>query len=426
MLLRNCRFVVTDVSAGKVLENVDVAIEDGVIVGIGKGVGGSEPELDCSGCVVIPGLVNAHTHAAMVGFRGFVDDFPLFEWLRRVWELERFLDLEVLRAFTEAAVYEMVSCGTTMFADMYLSPETTAEVAREFGVRVATGPTFRDTVRDPEKVCSHVEAFFKAYREDALVKPVVNVHSLYTCSLETVSMAKEVAERLGIRLVIHVSETLEEVLEVKRRYGKFPVELLVSEGVVDEYTVLVHLSWVLKREAAAVAKLGAHVVNCPSSNMKLATGSTAPVPELLALGANVALGTDGAASNNSLDMLREAKEAVLLSRHMYQTARISAREALYMATEAGYRALGVDGGRIAPEKPADIAVIDLNTPRLQPTTKHNVINTLVFSATGSDVRYTVVAGKLVYDREDKKRRGEVLKRFWEAFEKFSRKALTHV
>jgi len=414
IVLRNCRFVITWSPEGepRVMTGVDIVIEGNKIKLIEKTgtLQLSEKDytvIDCSSKIVLPGLVNAHTHSPMVLLRGYCDDLELHEWLQRMWEVERHLDENIVEKASELAIIEMLSTGTVAFIDMYFYPHITAEVAKKYGIRAALGPPFIDVILSPDRVARDVEWFYETYRNDDLIIPIVNVHSVYTCSLDTLRLARDISREKNMLIHIHVSETRREVFECKEKYGKFPVELLRDVGLLTERTQMVHLGWVTSKEIELIRDSGATVTHCPVSNMKLATAGFFPFYEMMQQGINVTIGTDGAASNNCLDMFREMKTAVLLQRNNYWDTRIKAVHVLKAATLCGYKLLRLQGGVIEPGALADLVLLDAESIYLQPLRADNLISNVVYAATGRDVVTTIVNGKIVYDRE---RDGEKFRR----------------
>ena len=395
LTLKNCRYVLVD--KANVLENVDVLIEGDTIIEVGKGLGGGD-ELDCRSCVVMPGLANAHTHAAMWIFRGLFDEEELPQWLSAVKRAEEKLTPEIVELASKAAIMEMLSSGTTLFVDMYLYPEVTAKASSELGIRAAMGPVINDKVVKEGRAEKLVADFLGAAPSN--VTTIINVHTAYTASEEALKTAARLSQKMGINLQFHVSETRQEVYKIKKEKGVFPVEYINKLGALTSRTLLVHMGWVTSWELSLVKEAGATVVHCPASNMKLATGGFLPLVEMLNSGINVALGTDGAASNNSLDMFGEMKTAVLLHRNSYWRTDIGASEVFEMATLGGYRALGLKGGRVAKSYLADLALLDATSPRLRPLRRSNVLSNLVYSACGCDIHATIVGGHIAYIRNE--------------------------
>ncbi|WP_243678409.1 amidohydrolase [Vulcanisaeta distributa] len=398
-LLKNCDFVLTWIDNElKVLRNVDITISDGLIMNVGTITEGGFEKVNCSGHAVIPGLVNAHTHTPMSLLRGFYDDAELMTWLSKMWSVERELTRDIIALGSELSIIEMLMSGTTAFIDMYHYPDVTADVALKYGLRAALGPTFIDTLRKPSCVENELRNFVDKYGDSSLIRPVINVHSIYAVGRDTLLRIKDLSDGLNLPIQIHVSETRDEVYESKKKYGVFPVEYLNSLGLISSKTQLVHLGWVTNWELNVIARANARVTHAPSSNMKLATAGHFPMRELMDMGVVVTLGTDGPASNNSLDMFREMKMAVLLQRHSYWDVSIKALHAFKAATLNGYRLLGLNGGCINSGCVADLVLLDLGSPRLQPARSDNILSNIVYSADGSDVDMVIVNGKVIYDR----------------------------
>lgn len=355
--------------------------------------------LDCTGRIVLPGLLNAHTHAAMSLLRGYGDDLPLEEWLRtRIWPVEAKLTGELVRVGTELAVLEMLTSGTTGFQDMYFFEDEVARAAVSAGIRAWPGFALLDfgTAEFPaEKQPAACEGFIKRWLGHPMVTPVVAPHAAYTCGPDTLEAAGRMSAQHQVPLHVHCAETRHEVYEVEQRHGARPVAHLAKHGCLTERSILAHCGWITKEEVRAIARAGAKVAHCPVSNLKLATGGFTPLPELLAEGATVALGTDGPASNNTLDMLETLKFAALIHKHhRWDPTIIPAQQALDMATLGGAQAFGrSDLGSLEPGKLADVVVLDARGPRLQPL--HDPVSQVVYSARGGDVEHVVVHGKLV-------------------------------
>ncbi len=402
MLLKKCKMVIRwrEDGSPEILKNVDILIEGNKIVNINKDIRShSDDVIDCSSMIVLPGIVNAHTHSPMVILRGYCDDYELHEWLSRIWEVEKHLDEYWIRLGSELAIMEMLSTGTTAFVDMYFYPHITAEVAKTYGIRAALGPPLIEVLYGIDKCLSDLEHFISKYRNDNLIIPIVNVHSIYTCSLESIKKAYEIAREHDLNVHIHVSETRKEVFECKQKYGKFPVEVLHDIGILSTRLHMVHLGWVTNREIELIRDAGCTVTHCPVSNMKLATAGFFPFYEMMMNNINVTIGTDGAASNNCLDMFREMKTAVLLQRNNYWDTRIKAIHVLKAATLNGYKLLRLKGGNIEKGYLADLVLLDANSISLQPLRTDNIISNIVYSATGKDVKMVIIDGKIVYDRD---------------------------
>jgi 5-methylthioadenosine/S-adenosylhomocysteine deaminase len=355
--------------------------------------------LDCAGKLVMPGLVNAHTHAPMTLLRGYGDDLALETWLReRIWPVEAKLTAATTRAGADLAVLEMLESGTTSFLDMYFFTDEVARAAEGAGVRAWAGfplldagtPEFAADRQLPE-----AEAFVKRWLGHPIVTPVLAPHATFTCGPATLDAAGKLAAAHGLLLHTHCAETRREVYEVEQRHGARPVELLARHGCLNERAVLAHCGWITKQEVTAIAGARAKVAHCPVSNLKLATGGFTPLPELLAAGAVVGLGTDGPASNNTLDMFETMKLTALLHKHhRWDPTAIPAQTALDLATRGGAACLGrSDLGSLEPGKLADLVVLDAGSARMQPL--HDPVSQVVYAARGTDVETVVVHGTLV-------------------------------
>ncbi|AHC51231.1 N-ethylammeline chlorohydrolase [Sulfolobus acidocaldarius SUSAZ] len=380
--LVRCRFIIDSES---ITENLNLIVQGNTIKSIGHEIEGDE--IDCSKYVVIPGLINAHTHSGMMIFRGYYDDSELTEWLSRIWDEERKMTQEVMNIGSELSIIEMLSKGITGFVDMYFNPEGVKELAEKYGIRIDAGYTFLDSMLDPYEVDSRQRKLSKSN----YFKPIVNVHSIYSTSINTLKLAKQLAEETETRIHIHVAETRNEIFQSKKKYGKFPVEFLHELNIV-EISQLVHLGWVANWELQYI-KMATH---CPTSNMKLATAGFFPFIDMIEKGKNVTIGTDGPSTNNSLDMFREMKSAVLLQRHSYWDTRMKALHALKSATEEGYKLMGIKGGKIKEGYVADLVLLD--TDELYPLKKDRIVSNIVYNAVGENVSKVIIDGKVVYER----------------------------
>ncbi|QKQ99650.1 amidohydrolase [Metallosphaera tengchongensis] len=381
--LKRCAFVLD--SSG-IKENVNVVVERGLIREVGNNEDGDE--VDCRNYVLLPGLVNSHTHASMIFLRGFFDDGELMQWLGEMWREEEKVSGEVMRISSELAVLEMLSSGTTAFIDMYFNPEDIRELSTKYGIRSMAGPILMN-----HKSADEVVKQMRSLGSTPLFSPLLNVHSLYATDLKTIRELRD-ALRGDEHLHIHLSETRDEVFQIKREHGLFPVEVIWKEGLIP-YVHGVHLGWVTSWELNYLVN-SRGVTHCPTSNMKLATGGAFPMREALDLGVNVTLGTDGAASNNSLNMFIEMKNAVLLQRHNYWTTRISAKDVFKAATVNGYKLLGKKGGMIEPGYVADFILVNKNS--LYPLKADRVLSHLIYNSDRVDVEKVIIDGKIVFEK----------------------------
>ncbi|MEA3191524.1 MAG: 5-methylthioadenosine/S-adenosylhomocysteine deaminase [Thermoplasmata archaeon] len=380
----------------------DVLVEDGRVTHVGAIPGSREADrtIDGRGQVLLPGLINLHTHLAMTLLRGYADDMHLEAWLRdRIWPAEDRIQERHMRAGVELALLELIASGTTSFLDMYwMEQEVVAPCASKAGVRAWAGEGMVDVGQtaagEPNRKVAVVERSLKANR-DPLVTFCPSPHGTYTCHAETYAESARLAHEHGVPLHTHCGETRTEVYDVQARTGLRPVGRLAAAGALMDRTVLAHCGWTTKEEVRQVAAAGAAVAHCPVSNLKLATGSFAPVPEFHAAGVKVGLGTDGAASNNTLDLFETMKFAALLQKtHRWDATVLPAQRVLDMATRDAADALRrPDLGRIVPGATADLVMVDFRRPHLVP--RHDAVSHLVYAASGRDVSTTIVAGRVL-------------------------------
>ncbi|HEX2667290.1 MAG TPA: TRZ/ATZ family hydrolase [Gammaproteobacteria bacterium] len=402
--LVHARWVVPVEPAGRVLENHAVAVEHGRIVALlpsteARARFQAPEEVTLERHVLIPGLVNAHTHAAMTLLRGLADDMPLMQWLKdHIWPVEnRWANADFVRDGVELAMAEMLRGGTTCFGDMYFFPETAAQAVRQAGMRAALGLVVFDFPSSwgsgPEEYIAKGLALRDQHKNDPLLSFTLAPHAPYTVSDPWLVKIRTLADELDLPVHTHVHETAGEVSDSEAKHGMRPLARLASLGLFTPSLVAAHMTQLNDAEIAESAKNGISVVHCPSSNLKLASGFC-PVAKLLGAGVNVALGTDGAASNNTLDMFAEMKTAALLAKGVAGApTAVPAATALRMATLNGARALGLDKdlGSLAPGKWADMAALDLGEAETQPV--HDVISTLVYAVGREQVSDVWVAGK---------------------------------
>ena len=388
----------------KVLHDHAIAIHEGRIVGLLPSPN-AEQTFDpvvrhhLPQHALFPGLVNAHTHAAMALFRGLADDLPLMEWLRdHIWPAEsRWVSERFVEDGTRLAVAEMLRGGTTCFNDMYFFPNRTAQVASEIGIRAVVGLIVIDFptawARDADEYLAKGVEVHDHYRHSPLIRTAFAPHAPYTVADAAMTRVQTLAEELDLPIHMHVHETTSEISQSLARYGERPLARLDRLGLLTPRLAAVHMTQLEEAEIGWFAASGAHVVHCPESNLKLASGCCR-VARLVADGVNVALGTDSAASNDDLDMLAEARTCALLAKGVAESASaIPAAQALRMATLNGAQALGLENeiGSLVPGKAADIAAVDLETLETQPM--YNPVSQIVYAATRHQVTHVWVAGK---------------------------------
>jgi len=351
--------------------------------------------------VVMPGLVNAHTHAAMTCFRGIADDLELMEWLNRyIFPAEaKNVDPELAYWGSLLACAEMIRSGTTTFCDMYIFEDETAKAASRSGIRCLLGEVLFDfpspNFKTPDEGLAYTKHLLEKWAQDPLVRITVEPHALYTCSSDLLKKSKALADRYGVPLSLHLLETKSERDGLLEKLGCSPVHFLRDIGLLDENLVAFHCVWLNESDIELFARAGVKAVHNPESNMKLASG-VAPVPEMQAAGITVALGTDGCASNNNLDMFQEMDTAAKLHKvSRLDPTVMSAGTVLKMATRDGARALGMEGeiGALRPGMKADVITVDFNQPHLTPL--YHEDSHLVYCTSGSDVDTVVINGRIL-------------------------------
>ena len=400
------RWVIPVEPEGVVLEHHAVVIDDGRIEAIlphaeARSGYAASRTVELREHALMPGLVNAHTHAGMTLMRGLADDLPLMRWLREhVWPVEsRWVDDEFVRDGTMLAIAEMLRGGTTCFNDMYFYPGDAGDVAAAAGMRCVLGMIVLDfpTVwaRDAGEYLARAAEVHDRFRSHPLVDTAFAPHAPYTVSDGPLERVRILAEELDVPIHVHLHETAGEVRDAVAEQGRRPFARLDTLGLVSPRLVAVHMTEVDEGEIERLAECGAHVVHCPESNLKLASGFC-PVAKLLAAGVNVAIGTDGAASNNDLDMIQEMRTASLVAKAVARdAAAVPAHRALSMATIAGARALGKDDtiGSLVPGKAADMIAIDLGAIETQPV--YHAASQVAFSASRRQVSDVWIAGRAV-------------------------------
>lgn len=403
-LIIKARWIAPVVPENQVFEHCALVIDKGVIQALVPQEEAdkrydAQQEIFLGNHLLIPGLVNAHGHAAMSLLRGYADDLPLKQWLEdHIWPAEgQWINEDMVRDGTELAMAEMIRSGTTCFSDMYFFPEQVAQAAQQAHMRAQVNfPVFDASSawgQGPEDYFRKGLALHDDFRASQLVRIGFGPHSPYTLSDEPLTRIATLAQELDAPIHIHLHETAQEIDDSLERYGKRPVQRLADLGLLSPLTQCVHMTQVTDDDIALLRDSGAQVVHCPESNMKLASGFC-PAQRLLDEGINVALGTDGAASNNDLDLLSEMKTAALLAKAVAGRAdALDAHSALRMATLNGARALGLEEqiGSLEVGKAADITAIELSDLPSQPV--YHPVSQLVYANSGHKVSHVWVAGK---------------------------------
>lgn len=400
-----CKYLLTQDADKTIIENGGLAIAGDRILETGDSVDLLQKYPDAEVIfeehgLIMPGLINTHTHAAMACFRGLADDLPLMQWLQEyIFPAESKLTGEIVYHSTLLSLCEMIKSGTTGFCDMYLFAKEVARAAAESGMRAWIGEVLYDfsspNYGEPGNGFQYTEELFAEYDGHELITITVDPHAVYTCSPELLTRLGDMAREKEALYVIHLSETRDEVNTCMERYNVSPVMHLEKLGLLNQRVVADHCVMVTDEEIALMADRGVKVSHCAESNMKLASG-IAPVVKMLDAGVTVGIGTDGTASNNDVDMFGEMNSVAKIHKvdRMDPTA-MSAETTLWAATMGGAAVLGVeaDTGSLEPGKKADCIVLDLNQPHLTPV--YNPVSHLVYAARGSDVIHSVINGRVV-------------------------------
>jgi len=393
LIIRGGRVLTMD---GAVIDNGVVAVDNGLITFVGKiTTEKADKVIDAKGCVVMPGLINAHTHLPMTLFRGFADDLPYDEWTKKIQPAEMKLTPADIRAGAYLGVLEMIKTGTTAFVDMYFHMDDVAKVVEETGMRAALGYGMIEGLNEEPETKLKNRAEFAAKWNGAANGRITTMyapHSAASCSKEFLERVKELAVRDNLRIHMHVLETEDELKLMKKRYGMCSINLLNSIGLLGPDVLATHCVWLSDDDIDILKTKNVNVVHCPASNMALGVG-TAPVPKMLGQGINVALGTDGAASSGSLDMWKEMRTALLLHK-LKDPQALPASKVLEMATVNGAHALGINAGVLKPGCLADIIIVELEKLDF---TSSNLASALIHGTCGCNIKTTIVDGRILME-----------------------------
>ena len=403
VILKDCACVLTQNRSRDVIEHCDIVIENGRIATIKKASTVRREHrhyevMDCRKRIVMPSFVNAHTHSAMSLLRGYKDDEKLDAWLKAVWGIEKKMSGKDVYAGALFSCMEMIKSGTTCFVDMYFHMDEVSKAVEKIGMRAYLGYGMIDNGNETKRKNELKEAkkLIKTLEKNGndKIKAVVAPHSMYTCSEELLVDAKKLANTHGLLLTMHLAETRGEVWYAFKKHALKPVEFLDKIGLLNSKTLFFHASWLTKGEIRLIGKRGCGVVHCPTSNMKLATGGTFPFREMRENGVMMALGTDGACSNNSLNMFQEMKNAALLQKWFRWNAKeIVAQDVLDMATTNPARILGLNTGSIEIGREADIIMLDVKHYSIMPSI--SILSNIVYSASPEAVSDVMVRGKFI-------------------------------
>ncbi len=393
-------WIITNTERGQFVG--DVAVKDGKIYKVGENLNlEAEKVIDAKGKIVAPAFANMHTHAAMNLFRGIGADLPLMDWLTKViWPLEgEFVSPEFVRDGVELAILEMIKSGTTFYLDMYFFEEHTAEVVKRAGIRAGLGFGILDfptkVASSPEEYLKRAREFVEQFKGDDSIIPVVAPHATYTCSPETLTKAMGLAEEFDVPYHIHLAESKGELAQVKEKYGTTPVRHMKNLDLLRPRVIAAHMVWLDEEEREAVAESGTKVAHCPESNLKLGSG-IAPIADYLKKGITVCLGTDGAASNDNLNMLEETSTMVKLQKGVnLDPTALNSATALEIATANGFESVGIRAGRIKEGYDAEIVIYNTERPELQPL--YDPTAQLVYSAQAAAVETVISRGKPIME-----------------------------
>ncbi|MDO9535858.1 MAG: amidohydrolase [Bacillota bacterium] len=406
IILIQAEYILTWDDGYKIISDGEILIEDSLITYTGPRLKRS-PEsinrvLNTSDSLVMPGFINTHTHAAMTLFRSYADDMSLMDWLqKKIWPVEAKLQREDIYWGTMLAILEMLKGGTTCFADMYFFMDEVARACGESGIRASISQGLigienakgLDGLKESSRL---VENWHK--KDDGRITVMLGPHAPYTCPPAYLQKVASKAAELGIPIHIHLSETRSEVEECRAAYGKTPIELMDEIGLLEQNVLAAHCVHLTGREIEIISEKKVAVAHNPGSNLKLGSG-VAPLAELLKKGALVSLGTDGASSNNNLDMVEEMRLAALLQKGVSEDPTVvTAEDALTMATLNGAKSLFLDEeiGTLRKGSKADLIMFNLKKPHFYPL--HNLISHLVYSAASSDVELVMVNGKFLMEK----------------------------
>ncbi len=401
--------IVTVDSDNKIIYDGCICVQNGMICAIGtneecKDID-AETVIDAQGNLIMPGLINTHTHAGMNIYKGMADDLPLQKWLYDyIFPTEaEFSTKENIITGTELAIFEMLQTGTTCFADMYYFEDSVAEVCDKMHIRAVLGQAIIDfpapDFQNSNESLAAIEKMIEKYKNHPRIDIIPAPHSMYTCKKETIQKARELANKHNLPIHIHVSETEFEYNESLKNHDKTPTEYLDEIGALDGKTLAAHCVYISEHDREILSKKNVGVANNPQSNLKLVSG-IAPVPLMKELNVTVALGTDSVVSNNSLDMFQEMKMAALIHKlNNGNPTVLPAEEVVRMATIDGAKALEIDNlvGSLEVGKQADIIIINLNQPHLTPL--YNVYSQIIYAVNGNDVDTVFVDGAMLYQNK---------------------------
>jgi 5-methylthioadenosine/S-adenosylhomocysteine deaminase len=398
-VIRNARIVTQDASRNVI--DGDVVIKDERILSVGpKFNGTADNEIDASGDIVMPGLINTHTHVAMAVMKGMADDLRFPYFLNKVFSIDRDRTDKDIEAGTKLGCAEMIRSGTTTFVDLYYSEDVIAKATEESGIRGILCWCVLDQEHTTQKgdPLDNCRRFCNSHKKMKKSKVGVGLQGVYVCNEKTCKGAKQLSDELNVPLHFHMSETRGEVNDHKRKTGRRPAEWLSYIGVLSKRSLAAHSALVTMNEVRLMGKAGMSIASCPVSNMKLATGGVAPIPEMMQNNVNVSLGTDGSTTNNGLNMFEEMKIFGLLQKSSrWDASVLNAQMLLDIVTINGARSIGMvkDIGSVEAGKYADMIILDGSAPNLRPMSIENTISNIVYSGNALNVKTTICQGDIV-------------------------------
>lgn len=404
IIIKNTTVMTVD-KDNRILENTNVYIEGNKIVHIGSEYEGfvMDTTIDGKYKLVMPGLINAHTHLGMSLFRNYADDMPLFDWSsKKIWPLEAKLNRKDIYWGSLLSMAEMIETGTTAFCDMYFLMEEVANGMAESGMRGVLTRGIIEEKNDPDKKLNESINLFRDYNNglNGKIKVMLAPHAIYTNSPDFLRRISNLAKELDIGLHIHLSETKKEVEDSYNQYGKSPIKLSEELGLFENHTLAAHCVHIDDEDIKILLDNNVYPINNPGSNLKLASGFS-PVDKMLKKGVKVSLGTDGASSNNNLNMFKEMNLAALINKAINLDAlSVSARDAINMATINGAYALNWEDeiGSIEVGKKADLILVDISGSNYYP--RHNIESQIAYSSNGKDVNTVIIDGEIIYKNKE--------------------------
>lgn len=395
MLLKNCRYIVTQNSSRDIIENYDILLEKNRIKKIAKNIPTNRNKvLDCANKIIMPGFINAHTHIGMQSLRGICDDEELPTWLNKVITAEKKLNSKQIKENAAMACKEMLNNGITCFLDMFYPMQPIAEAVSQTGMRAVLFPAIYEAAGNQQQQWKDMEQLRETYKNNNLIDMGIGPHSIYMCSKQMLKKIKTYANNNNLLISMHIAETRKERYDIFKKTKKLPVQCLENIGFLGDNVILIHAIWLTKGEVATLGKTKTKVVHCPISNMKLSSGGVTPLMEMFDNNVVVALGTDSVASNNSLNLFEEMKICGLLHKHHRWDARAATvQQILDMATINAAKIINKENelGSIEEGKLADIITLEIKE-NLWPTSKETILSNLIYACQTKNVEDVFING----------------------------------